>query len=184
MSVVSTDLTGFEIIERVAYAYRQARDVLREEATAANTAIEAAKREHLAPLRAALAQVAALEAELRQAIETSPPTLWQRTRTRVVHGVKLGWQKLRGRVEFPDEAKTITRIRDLLPPDQAELLIRVRQSVHKPAVYDLTAGDLKRLGITVTDDSDQVVIRDLASELDRALEALLADAARELEARP
>lgn len=42
--------------------------------------------------------------------------------------------------------------------------------MHKPAVYDLTAYDLKRLGIRISDDCDVVVVKDLSSELDRALE--------------
>lgn len=164
-------------IEHAAARYREARDVLRELATIANTALEDIKRDHLPLLRRALTEVATEEAALREAIASSPAELWRRTRTRTLHGVKLGWAKQRGRVEFDDEAKVVERIRKLLPKDQAELLIRVREAVHKPAVYDLTGADLKRLGITLSDDSDQVLVKDLASELDRALEALLADAA-------
>lgn len=181
MNRPAESLSDLEYIEHIAESYRGARDALREEATDANAAIDAVKAHCMPRLRAALVKVAALESQLRDAIATSSPALWQRPRTRVIHGVKVGWQKLRGKVEIADEAKVIARIRDLLPADQAELLIRRRETVHKPAVYDLTAGDLRRLGITVTDDIDQVIVRDVASELDRALEALLADAAREME---
>ncbi|MCR6497388.1 hypothetical protein LJB71_14990 [Thermomonas sp. S9] len=73
----------------------------------------------------------------------------------------------------------IERIRRLLPAEQAALLIRVREAVHKPAVYDLTAGDLKRLGIRIEDDCDVVVVKDVAGELDRMLERLLADLSEE-----
>lgn len=166
-------------LERDAARFRAARDTLREAATAANSDIEQVKRTHLPALRRAIAGVAEAEAELRAAVEISPASLWTKTRTRVLHGVRLGWAKKRGKVEMDDEAATIARIRKLLPADQAALLIRVREAVHKPAVYDLTAADLKRLGIRVADDADAVVVKDIESELDRAIEALLAQAAQE-----
>jgi hypothetical protein len=164
-------------IESAAASYRTARDKLRMLATHANTALEDVKRSHLPALRDALTAVAEREAKLREAVQASPEELWRRSKTRTIHGVKVGWAKQRGRVEFDDETKVVERIRKLLPKDQAELLIRVREAVHKPAVYDLTGADLKRLGISISDDCDTVLVKDLASELDRAIEALLAQAA-------
>lgn len=162
-------------IERACETYRHGRDHLRALADRANEDIERIKRQHLPKLRRALADVADAEAALRDAVRTSPAELWRRTRTRVIHGVKVGWSKSRGKVTFDDEAKVVERMRRLLPAEQVALLVRVRESVHKPAVYDLTASDLRRLGISVEDDCDQVVVRDIESELDRALEALLLD---------
>lgn len=162
-------------IDAAAAEYRRARDVLRTLAADAQQAISRVKAAHLPLLRQALADVAIADAALRGAVERSPPTLWARVRTRVVHGVRVGWAKARGRVEWDDEAKVIERIRRHLPAEQAELLIRRRESVHKPAVYDLTAGDLKRLGIRIEDACDQVVVKDTTGDLDRAVEALLAE---------
>lgn len=178
MNAVTNDTdTGLLGIEQHCAAYRSRRDTLRMLAAQVNDAIEAIKRQHLTGLRAALAEVAAAESALREAVQASPAELWRRARTRVVHGVKVGWSKARGRVEFDDEAKVIERMRRLLPAEQASLLIRVRESVHKPAVYDLTGADLRRLGISVSDDCDSVVVKDIESELDRALQALLAQIA-------
>jgi hypothetical protein len=42
-------------------------------------------------------------------------------------------------------------------------------------VYDLTAADLKRLGIRVTDDSDVPVIKVADSDIDKMVDALLGD---------
>lgn len=162
-------------IDAAAAEYRRARDVLRQLAADAQLELEQAKEAHLPLLRRALLDVATAEVALREAVQRSPATLWERVRTRIVHGVKVGWAKARGRVEWDDEAKVIERVRKLLPADQAELLLRRRESVHKPAVYDLTAGDLKRLGIRVTDDCDQVVVKDTLGDLDRAVSTLLAE---------
>lgn len=165
-------------IDQLCVALRAARDTLRALAGRANEDIETIKREHLPGLRLALAAAGDAEIELRDAVQASDPALWRRTRSRILHGIKIGWQKQRGKVDFADEAKTIERMRQLLPKDQVALLIRVREAVHKPAVYDLTAADLRRLGITVADDCDQVVVKDIESELDRALEALLDEITR------
>jgi hypothetical protein len=167
-----------DIIELRAADFRAARDSLRLYAADANAEMERVKQKHLPMLRAALALVANAESTLRESIQGSAPDLWRKLRTRTFHGVRVGWTKQRGKVEIDDETKVIERIRKLLPAEQAELLIRTREAVHKPGVYDLTAADLKRLGIRIADDSDVVVIKDLASELDRAIEALLAQAAR------
>jgi hypothetical protein len=162
-------------IDEAAERYRRSRDVLRQLAADAQRELQRVKEAHLPLLRQALADVAIADAALRGAVERSPTTLWARVRTRVVHGVKVGWAKAHGKVDWDDETKVIERIRKLLPAAQADLLIRTRESVHKPAVYDLTAGDLKRLGIRIADDCDQVVVKDTTGDLDRAIEALLAE---------
>lgn len=174
-----TPLAESMALEAQAASLRGARDRLRDVANAIQQDIEAIKRAHLPALRDALAACAQAETDLRQAVEASPAELWRRTRTRLVHGIRIGWIKSRGKVEWDDEAKVIERIRRLLPAEQAALLIRVREAVHKPAVYDLTAGDLKRLGIRIEDDCDVVVVKDVAGELDRMLERLLADLTEE-----
>ncbi|GIX33444.1 MAG: hypothetical protein KatS3mg125_1400 [Lysobacterales bacterium] len=166
---MTTTIESIETIEKAAQSYRQARDRLREAVARTNAAIEAVRNEHLPTLRELLRAVAEAESRVREAVESSPREIW-RTKTMTIHGIRVGWQKQRGKVEWDDEAKVIERIRKLLPPEQAVLLIRVRESVHKPAVYDLTAYDLKRLGIRISDDCDVVVVKDLSSELDRALE--------------
>jgi arsenate reductase-like glutaredoxin family protein len=120
-------------------------------------------------------------AALGAAIEASPE-LFTRPRTVTLHGVRVGYMKAKGRIVWDDEAAVIARIRKLLPEAQAELLIRVKESVHKPAVYDLTAGDLKRLGIQIEGDGDEVLIRSAAGEVDKLIEALLKEAPEEVAA--
>lgn len=167
-----------ETLESAALRYRQARDRIAALLVDYQAAVNQVREPRLPALRDALMAVEAAEQILRDAVEASPPTLWQRVRTRIVHGVKVGWQKARGRVEFDDEQKVIERIRRLLPKDQAELLIRPgRESVHRPAVYDLTAADLRRLGIRIVDDCDAIVIRDQQGDIDRLVEAMLAEIA-------
>lgn len=165
-------------IEQFAAIYATERDALAALVTDMNDAIEQVKRTHLAAIKQAVQKARQAQADLKAAIEDGK-ALFDKPRTRTLHGVKVGIIKQRGTVEFDDEAKVIARIRAKLPRDQAELLIRVRESVHKPGVYDLTAGDLKSLGIRITADCDAVVIKSVDSEVDKLVSALLAEEAQE-----
>ena len=159
-------------IEELATTYADRRKNLSDALTRLRDDLEAVRRAHLPEIRLHLGVAQAKRSELFCAIEDGRE-LFERPRTRVMGGIKVGLQKQRGRVEIADEEATIKRIRALLPEEQAELLIRVRESVHKPAVYDLTAADLKRLGIAVTDDTEVIVLKPADDALDQLLAELL-----------
>lgn len=105
--------------------------------------------------------------------------LFEKPRTRTLHGVKVGYRKAKGEITWDDEARVIARIRAQLPKDQVELLIRTTEAVHKPAVYDLVAADLKRLGIRIEGDGDEIVIKDATGEVDKLVEELLSEESEE-----
>jgi hypothetical protein len=137
-----------------------------------NIAIAAVNNTRIAAIKTAVANASTAYDKLHAALEESP-ALFDKPKTRTMHGVKVGFAKQKGKVTFSDEEKTIQLIRQLLPKDQATLLIRVSEEVHKPAVYDLVAKDLKRLGITVGEDGDAVVIKPMTSDVDKLVNALL-----------
>lgn len=167
-------------IEQLAERYADDRSAVADRVTALQASIEQAKREALPAIRQAVRRATESRDRLYAAIEDAPD-LFRKPRTRVLSGVKVGFKKAKGKVEMDDEEKVIARIRAQLPAEQAELLIRVRESVHKPAVYDLTAGDLKRLGIRIADDCDQVVVQPTDGEVDKLVDALLGSDARDLD---
>jgi arsenate reductase-like glutaredoxin family protein len=165
-------------IETLTAAYATERDELAVLVAEMNDAIEQVKRQRLAAIKQAVQKARQAQDELHAAIDEAPD-LFKKPRTRTLHGVKVGLTKQKGSVEFDDEAKVIERIRAQLPKNQAELLIRVKESVHKPAVYDLAVADIKRLGIRITADCDAVVIKSVDSEVDKLVSALLSEAAQE-----
>lgn len=170
-------MTPIEQIEHQTRAYADARARLAGRVQALQAQIERLRAEHLHGIRAAVREAADAHDALHALIEARPDC-FLRPRTITIAGVRVGYMKQKGSVVIEDEAAVIARIRKLLPAEQSELLIRVRESVHKPAVYDLTAGDLKRLGIAVTDDADAVVIKPVDGEVDKLVNALLAEAER------
>lgn len=162
-------------IEKLASYYANARDELNGRVQLMQAEMEKVKAEHLPRVRQLVRTIAANRSKLHTAIDQHPE-LFEKPKTVVVHGMRIGYMKQRGRVEIDDEEAVIDRVRKLLPEEQAELLIRVRESVDKNAVADLTVADLKRLGITVTADQDVVVIKPIDGEIDKLVKALLSDA--------
>lgn len=172
-------MTPMQDIDSKAAEYSAAREALAGAVAVLKEERAALNRKYLPRIRRLVESAKERRAQLSALVEANPG-LFERPRTVILHGVKLGYQKAKGRIEWDDEAAVIARIRKLLPRDQAELLIRVRESVHKPGVYDLSAADLKRLGITIEGDGDELVIRDTAGEVDKLVEALLREEPEEI----
>lgn len=135
----------------------------------------------LAPsLREAAAAERDCADELRNAVEANPG-LFAKPRTRTVHGIKYGWQTGKPKISIPDEPKSIRLIRERLPEDQAALLIRTTESIVKPAVLDLTAQDLRRIAIQQEPGEETVIVKAMADSVDRLVQTLLADNAKQSE---
>jgi hypothetical protein len=162
-------------IEHLTHHYANTRQVLTGRVQALQLQIDRLRAEHIKGIRAAVRDAADAHDKLRAAVEVEP-ALFSKPKTQTFHGVRVGYMKQRGKVVIENEAAVIGRIRKLLPKDQAELLVRVSESVHKPAVYDLVASDLKRLGIRIAADEDVVVIKPVDGEVDKLVSALLGEA--------
>jgi len=165
------------VIQHLTETYATARDELADIVAALQAEIDAAKAEALPGIRVAALRVAHAYRELHAVLaRPDSAVLFNKPRTYTYYGTKIGLQKQKGKVEIDDEEKVIKRIREQLPKEQAELLIRVTESVHKPAVYDLVTSDLKRLGIRVADDEDVPVIKSVDSDVDKMVKAFLVKA--------
>lgn len=133
---------------------------------------------HRADLRAAYGKTAGAQAAL-QAVVQEHPECFVKPRTLVLHGVKFGFQKGAGRLMINDEAKTITLIRKQLDEAQAAILIKVVESINKKAAGNLTASELKKIGMHIEEAGDRVVLSYVDGALDELLNRLLADAKEE-----
>lgn len=159
-------------IEALAQAYAKSYGELEGAVQTLEDGVRTIKRKLLPTIGRLAEQSAGRKAALLAAIEESR-ALFAKPKTRLLSGVKVGFTKQRGKVVIDDEEATIRRIRAQLPEDQAALIIHVEESVHKPAVYDLVAGDLKRLGIKISDDTDVAVAKIAGADIERLVDALL-----------
>lgn len=168
-------------IELLTKDFSQAREKLSGKIRTLEDEIAALKRRRLPVIKTAVNMVTEKQELLKVALEESR-TLFVRPRTMIFHGVKIGFQKGKGRISWTDDAQVVRLIKKHLP-DQADVLIRTTEKPVRDALANLPAADLKRIGVTVEETGDQVVIKSTDSEIDRFVDALLKeDDPRETEA--
>lgn len=166
-----TQPTTLSDIEPAARAYADARVKMAAIVTELNAGIDALRREHMPALKRAIARAAERHDQLKQIIEAHP-ALFERPRTVIYHGIKLGYAKGKGGISFDDPAQVVKLIARHFP-GQAEVLITTVQRPAKEALAQLSAADLKKLGCSVSDAGDAVVIRPADSEVDKLVDALI-----------
>lgn len=163
-----------EKIERATSNFAEARTALAELIAAVQSEIEAAKRINLPAIRKAVARAAERKQALTELLNDSR-ALFEKPKTRVLHGVKVGFQKQPGAIEIADEEATLARIKKMFG-DQEDVLAQLIKTTEKPikdALGELSGDQLKKLGVKVTDDTDKVVIKPADSEVDKIVDALL-----------
>ena len=163
--------TAIELITKHAEVYAKVRAALSERVAALNDGLAALKKDCLPEIRRHVNRAAEAENVLRALIEEHPEC-FAKPKTRILSGVKLGFQKGKGGLEFEDADAVVTRIKKHFP-DQADILIQTKEVPVKSALSQLAAADLKKLGVHVTQADDQVVIKPADSEVDKTVDALL-----------
>lgn len=164
---------SMESIEHLTEEYACARSRLAVEVQALQDEIEAVKRRRLAAIKAALVAARTARDDLQAEVENSPD-LFKRPKSRIFHGVKVGFMKGKGKLVFANEAKVVAAIKRQLP-DQAEHLIKVTEKPVRKALEQLDTKQLKRLGISIEETGDEVVIKPVDGDVDKLVSALLTD---------
>lgn len=138
---------------------------------ALNAGLEAMKADSMPEIRSAIEAASFAWKALEARIQANPQ-LFVRPRTVAAHGITFGLQKGKGAIQFDDPDATCRLIRKHLP-DRAATLIVTREAPVAKAIANLSVSDLKRIGATVIDAGDQVVIRAAPSDVDRLVRALV-----------
>ena len=137
--------------------------------------IASLKAEYLPALRAAVADVKFTHEALNATI-IARPELFNKPRTRVLHGFKVGFRKLEGKIVFRDEEKSVALAAEHLNDKEWCLVVRVSESINKDAAAQLPAATLKKIGGEITDPVDQVVIQSATGDVTKLVEALIKEA--------
>jgi hypothetical protein len=166
-------MSTIDDIEIKAKALAAARAELADRVGRIRDEQDAIKRRLLTGVRNALARARDAYDELHALVE-SAPELFEKPRTRTLHGVRLGFMKQRGKLEWDDDRALIDALRKLLG-EEAEGLIRTTEKPIAARLQDLPARDLRRLGVRVADDTDVVVIKTADDALDKFIDALIGD---------
>lgn len=166
-------------IESVTNTFSKAHEALAQSVKAVNDQIDAIKAMHIRRLKRQVAELAAAHTEL-EALIKSAPALFEKPRTYIFHGVKVGMGKKKGTIEIADPDKTVELIEKHLK-DLAEALINTTKTPIKKALGTLTGDQLKKIGCQVTKDTDAVVISPTDGEIEKAIAGLLKDATEDLQ---
>lgn len=166
-------MTTINDIETLAKSFSAARAELRDRVQRIKDEQEAIKRRLLQGVRNALDRAQNAHDELKAAI-TASPELFEKPKTRVMHGVRVGWMKQRGKLLWDSDQAVIDSLRKLLG-DEAEGYIRTTEKPLAARLAELPAKDLRRCHVTITDDTDAVVVKPADGDLDKLLNALIGD---------
>ncbi|GAB2182648.1 hypothetical protein DLREEDagrD3_28710 [Denitratisoma sp. agr-D3] len=173
-------MTHMDKIEQQAKRYSEARDKVTAIVTALNTAMDALKRTEIPKLRKAIAAAAEHHDQLKSLIEQAPE-LFAKPKTQTFHGIRLGFVKGKGKIEWEDADQVVRLIKKHFP-DQADVLVVTTEKPAKDALNNLTAAELKKLGISVSEGDEAVFIKPADSAVDKMVDALLKSATEEVSA--
>lgn len=167
-------------IEQLTKNYADGRTQLSDRVRTLEDEINAIKRRHLPAIKKSVALTMEKKARLEAALEESKG-LFVKPKTMIFHGIKIGFKKDKGKISWVDDDQVIKLIKKHFP-DKQDLLIKTTEKPVKDALQQLTAAELKRLGIMVNETGDAVVIKGTDSEVDKLVDALLKDDSPEEEA--
>jgi len=173
--------TTMEEIEKLAKAYAGARDELSERANTLREEQEAIKRRRLQGIKNSIDRVLAAHDELHAALKDNPG-LFDKPKTRILHGIRLGWMKQRGKLSIADEAACVAALRKLFG-EEADAYIKTTEKPIVAALQNLPGSDLKKIGASITEDVDAVMIKPVDDAIDKLIDALTGDIELEAEAQ-
>ena len=166
-------MSDMQSIEALAAAFSKAHDELNASVEDLETQLRVLKRSRRARLKRLVEVYSNTRADLKVGIEAAPK-LFDKPRTRVMHGIKVGLQKGKGRLEWDDDERVIAKIRQHFT-DEIGVLVTTVEKPNKDTLQKLAVEDLKKLGVTVVGANDQVVIKPVAGDIDKLVDALLKD---------
>lgn len=175
-------------IEVATKAYSKARAVLSERVSALNSEAQVIHSRHRRGIKSALAIATDAQALLRGLIEKNPQ-LFEKPRTFTSNGIKVGFVKGKGRVDWDDDDGVLKRIAKLvekgeLTEEAAELLILKKTTPSADALRSLDVKLLAKLGVTIEGTGDSVLVAAQDGEVDKLVERILKEGADEPAAAP
>lgn len=161
-----------QYIERLAKEYAEARAALRERMEALEAELARVKREHITGIKRSAEAAARRKEALSTAVDGSRQ-LFEKPRTQIIHGIRVGVMKDKGQLSWDEDAQVVALIRRHLA-EQFDTLVKVTEKPVKGALQQLSAAELKRIGVRVVETGDAVYIKPADSEIDKLVDALLA----------
>ncbi len=162
-------------IEKLAREFSDARKALRDRVEKLEEIIRRLKKRQLPGIRSAVEAAKEKQAKLSDAISLNPE-LFEKPRTMTLFGIRFGIAKQKGKLDWgkgKEAARAVVKLIKKFFPDSWKTYVKVEEKPIKKTLAILPGGDLKKLGIQVTEAGDAVMIEPVDSEVDKLVDALL-----------
>jgi len=157
-------------IENDAEQYAEARNELAELVSQMRAEQESVKRRYLPKIRQAVAVAKQRREALHNDVEQAPE-LFTKPKSRILHGIRVGWRKQKGRLTFPSAAQLVERIK-AKAPELSDRLIKTEEKPVRAELNRLDAATLRQLGVEVSADQDVAIVEPTDDEVDRIVASL------------
>jgi hypothetical protein len=167
-------------IDQLARQYADAQMALDGLTNDLRTKIDQVVRNAWPELRRATTR-AAERYEALYALVSESRAVFDKPKTKILHGVRVGFRKSKDTVQVLNTENTVALIKKHLA-DQAEVLISTTEKPVQSAIEQLGDGDLKLIGCKRVAGSDEPVAAIAETEIDKVVQALMKSAIEKAEA--
>lgn len=170
---MSTSTMSIEELEPLAKQLDKLRQDLQARLQTCGDELRVVARRHDEKIRRALELVAQARTELLERVAEAPE-LFVRPRSFVTNGVRFGFQKEKGSLVWDDTARVIERAEEFLSQEQYDFVVQQQLSLVKPALQQLSAQELRKIGVRLEGAGDVAYVKFVGSNLERWAEGMLA----------
>lgn len=164
-------MKDFSEVQRCTQAFADANTEMMDAVEEMKAEMEAVARKHQKGIKKLTQKVADKMGDLKAQIEADK-ALFDKPKTQTFSGVKVGYRKAKGTVSVHDEGATIELIKKNFK-DKASLLIKTKESLISTALSGLKGDELKKIGVELTADYDDVVITVVDSAIEKITKNIL-----------
>lgn len=158
-------------METAARDFAAKSKVLRNYYEELNGEIETVKAKYLENIKAASSE-AGESYQMLLTLINDAADLFKDKKSMTISGVKFGYHKKKRKLEISNEEFTINKIKELYG-ETADIYINTKLSVSKKALDNIPAGDLKKLGINIIQDTAEPFIKLTNDEVQKLIEAMV-----------
>lgn len=163
-------------LETAAKEFSAASKILRNIKEELDTEIDAVKAKYSTAFAEASKNAGEAYQMLLTLVEGSEE-LFSDKKSMSINNVKFGYRKKAGTINIDNETFTIDRLQELFPKD-ADKYLSKKISISKKALNNLTAAELKKIGVNVIQDSSEAFVKLTDDEVQKLIDALVKESAK------
>jgi phage host-nuclease inhibitor protein Gam len=159
-------------IEQLCGRFAAQRKVLAQKMAKLDQELSRVKRRYVTDIKHHASMVAETEADLAAAIEAAPE-FFEKPKTKIIHGIKVGFRKGTGKLDWEDDAQILARLKKRFGADADDYIITTEKP-SRDALKCLDEAVLGKLGVVIVDADEQVVVKPVETEIEKLVKTIMA----------